>query len=564
MSAQRALSSSPGPAALAGVESMIEALPLVAFAVGLDDRILAANIAAEALIGPKARWARARFSALPVAVGLPRLRAAIQKTLATGRPSTVDVTASPSGFRERAIISVAPLRGAANELAAVLVAVLVAVRVAAADGGPDRGELARLREDEQRLRAQLARARQQAAEEVATLTEELRASNDELETANEVLRQRLADLETAQRAGIRKDRFLAMLAHELRNPLAPILTSLEIVRRRAGQDPVVHRAVQIAERQARNEARLIDDLLDVSRIMLGKIELRSEPIDLRAIVERVVDSTRDAAQTRAHQVTVALPDRALSVHGDPVRLEQVVANLLQNAVKYTMPGGRIWIEARADDGHAVVSVRDTGVGIHPEMLGRVFDLFTQAETSLARSEGGLGIGLTLVKSLVELHGGSVTARSDGAGRGSEFEIRLPALETEAPRAEPVKHAAATAAPRALRVLLIEDNRDAREALRTVLAIDGHHVREAGDASSGLRLAVEWAPDVAVVDIGLPGRDGYEVARDIRRKVGRSMRLVALTGYGDEESRERAIRAGFDAHMVKPITGDAVGRLLGSA
>jgi len=384
--------------------------------------------------------------------------------------------------------------------------------------------------------------------------------------ANEALRQRLAELEEAQRTGLRKDRFLAMLAHELRNPLAPILTSLEIVRRRAGQDPVVHRALQIAERQTRHEARLIDDLLDVSRITLGKIQLARVTIDLRGVVERAVETTRDATQARAHGLTVALPPQPVPVDGDPLRLEQVVTNLIQNAVKYTPEGGTIWITMRADEATAIVTVRDTGVGIAPDMLDRIFDLFIQAETTLARSEGGLGIGLTLVRSLVELHGGSVVARSQGRGAGSEFEVRIPLARAEPTRPDvPDDAAAGGARPRrALRVLLIEDNRDAREALRTVLVIDGHQVREAGDAGTGIRLAVDWVPDVAIVDIGLPGRDGYEVARAIRAQLGRSTRLVALTGYGDDEARDRARRAGFDAHVVKPVTGEAIGALFGAA
>jgi CheY-like chemotaxis protein len=308
----------------------------------------------------------------------------------------------------------------------------------------------------------------------------------------------------------------------------------------------------------RPHRRLLDDLLDVSRIVLGKIQLRGEPVDLRDVVRRVASAARFGVQSQLLVLKIELPGEPLVVHGDPTRLEQCVGNLLGNAAKYTPRGGTIVLSAHVEAGSAVIRVRDSGIGIAPEMLDQIFDLFTQADTSLARARGGLGIGLTLARRLVELHGGVLTARSEGLGQGSEFEIRLPAHDLAGPLPPPAPPPVPVVRRR---VLVVDDNRDARETLRTVLSMNGHTVTDAGDGASAIRLAVEWAPDVALIDIGLPEMDGYEVARRIRARVGTLVRLVALTGYSDAETRRRVTEAGFQAHLVKPAAPDEIERLL---
>jgi signal transduction histidine kinase len=380
----------------------------------------------------------------------------------------------------------------------------------------------------------------------------------ELSSQSDLAAEREA-LRAAHEASERKNQFMAMLAHELRNPLGVVVNALQVIRRRAGEDRQVQRAVQLGERQVRHTARLLDDLLDVSRIVLGKIQLHLEPVDVREVVRRVVEASRYALQAQALRLKLDLPPDPLGVRADPTRLEQCVGNLLSNAVKYTPAGGSITVSARRVGTTAVLVVKDSGVGIAPEMLEQMFELFTQADASLARARGGLGIGLTLARRLVELHGGTLTARSEGLGRGSEFEIRLRAeAQTEAPgkAADMVP-----AGRRRRRVLVVDDNADGREALRTMLEASGHAVAEAADGPAGVRLAVEWAPDVALIDIGLPAMDGYEVARRIQARLGGLVRLVALTGYSDPGARMRAVAAGFEAHLVKPAAPEEIERLL---
>jgi PAS domain S-box-containing protein len=372
-------------------------------------------------------------------------------------------------------------------------------------------------------------------------------------------RQARIDAEVANRA---KDEFLAMLGHELRNPLAPTLHALEVMRQKGGDPATRGWAVEMLERQARHMARLVDDLLDVSRITRGKIELRLEPIELSELVRRAVESCRALFDDRRHRLVLELCPEPVWLEVDPARLEQVLCNLLNNAAKYTPPGGRITLRTEGDGFEVVVTVTDDGAGIPPEMLTRIFDLFHQVDPSLARSQGGLGIGLTLVQRLVEMHGGSVEAHSDGPGRGSTFAVRLPALAAP-PDAAPRRRqppALAPGTPR--RVLVVEDNLDSATALAELLRLWGHEVRVAHDGPAGVAEAGVFAPDVVLLDIGLPAMDGYEVALTLRADPAfAATRLYALTGYGQEQDHRRSRDVGIDRHITKPIDLAALRELL---
>ncbi len=353
----------------------------------------------------------------------------------------------------------------------------------------------------------------------------------------------------------RKDEFLAMLAHELRNPLAPIRTAAELMLRTTPPEAPQRRAVEIVDRQVQQMTRMVDDLLDVSRITHGRIELERQPVDLAAVVGAAVEAVGPALQERGHQLQV-LAGVPLTVLGDAARLQQCLVNLLSNAAKYTDPGGRIRVELLREGEQAVMRVQDSGVGIAPDMLPVIFDLFVQSVRTLDRAQGGLGIGLSVVRRLVEMHGGRVSACSAGTGEGSSFEIRLPLLH-RSPVAAPAPVAAADV-PR--RVLLIDDNEDAAESLAMMLRADGHEVRTGFGPQDALTLAADWQPDVVLLDIGLPGMDGYEVARRLRA-AGTSARLVALTGYGQPEDMQRSAEAGFDDHLVKPVGLAALARAI---
>jgi signal transduction histidine kinase/DNA-binding response OmpR family regulator len=361
-------------------------------------------------------------------------------------------------------------------------------------------------------------------------------------------------------ADARKDEFLAMLGHELRNPLAPVVNALELVRRRDGDDPPLARAVVVARRQIDHMRRLLDDLLDVSRIRTGKIELRQAALDARDAVRDAVEETEALVTEYRHALEVALPPEPLPLDGDRVRLTQVVTNLLHNAAKYTQPGGHLSVRAGRDGTDVVITVRDDGIGIAPDVLPRVFDLFVQAAQGADRAHGGLGLGLTLARHLVEMHGGTLLGRSGGPGAGSEFEVRLPARADGAAGPQPGDPPSPRAAAHHLRVVLVEDSADIRETLRSLLELEGHAVAEAEDGRRGLELIRAQAPDVALVDIGLPGLDGYAVARHARAAAP-GTRLVAMTGYGRPEDRRLALDAGFDAHVVKPVHFDDLSRLL---
>ena len=350
--------------------------------------------------------------------------------------------------------------------------------------------------------------------------------------------------------------FLAMLGHELRNPLAPILNALHLMRLPNIDRAEIDQARDIAEWQARHLARLVDDLLDVSRINSGKIELRKGRVDLREAVSRAVETARPLIESRRHSLSVTVPDDPLPLEADAARLEQVLSNLLNNSAKYTEPGGQISLTVERDAGEFVIKVRDNGIGIDPELLPRVFDLFTQADQSLDRSQGGLGIGLTLVRRLVEMHGGSVSASSAGIGKGSEFVVRLPGLDVAVTEEPQPGLEASKVKGRSLRVLVVDDNIQSADSLARIVRLWGHDTRMANTGTEAPEIAQTFLPDVVLLDIGLPGMDGYAVARLLRAIPAlNNVVLVAITGYGHEEDRRRSQEAGFDMHLVKPFDLD---------
>jgi signal transduction histidine kinase/ActR/RegA family two-component response regulator len=355
--------------------------------------------------------------------------------------------------------------------------------------------------------------------------------------------------EAARAADRSKDAFLAMLGHELRNPLAPIITALELMQLR---DPEPHREREIIERQVRHMTRLVDDLLDVSRIARGKVELARSRVELSAAVDDAVELVRSLADERRHTLVVQA-DPELAIDGDRARVVQIVSNLLTNAVKYTPPGGRIELVARRQGDGAVVQCTDNGVGIPAELLPQIFEPFVQHEATIERAMGGLGLGLAIVRSLVALHGGTVEAASDGAGKGATFTVAFPALAVAAVAALPAPVLPGrTGAPR--RVLIVDDNQDAAEMMGKALALAGHTVQIAHDGARGLELAAQFDPDCVLLDIGLPTIDGYDVARQLRDHDGdRHRTLVAITGYGQDHDIRRALDAGFDRHLVKPVS-----------
>jgi signal transduction histidine kinase/ActR/RegA family two-component response regulator len=372
-------------------------------------------------------------------------------------------------------------------------------------------------------------------------------------------------LRRSEEADRRKDEFLAMLGHEIRNPLAAIRNSLWVLEQTGTSSDQAARQRDVMTRQIHHLTRMVDDLLDVSRVTRGKIFLQPQVVSLQDVAERCLQELGIAGQAESRGLELSVHTEPVYVKGDPVRLEQVLCNLLQNGIKYTPPGGKLTLTVRREDGNAVIRVRDTGVGIPAEMLPRVFDLFTQVESSIERSQGGLGLGLPLVRSLIELHGGQVSAASDGLDQGSEFVVRLPAVEPKAqhrpaPRPRPVKPRAERSAP--LRVLIVEDNPDGRESMCELLEIWGHQVELAENGPQGVEKAFSLRPDVALVDIGLPGLDGNEVARRIRSTLGpQQICLIAMTGYGQPEDRRRALQAGFDNYLIKPVDPSRLATLL---
>ncbi|HTX05334.1 MAG TPA: ATP-binding protein [Steroidobacteraceae bacterium] len=364
-------------------------------------------------------------------------------------------------------------------------------------------------------------------------------------------------LERAQQQSHAKDEFMAMLAHELRNPLSAISAALEVLQAGGSNDAMAGRARAIISRQTRNLSRLVDDLLEVARVITGKVALAGLPLELGDAVHRCVVQLEPRTEERRIELEIAGGPHW--IHGDPVRIEQIVTNILSNAIKYSGAGGVIRVTLSAEDNETVLRVIDNGLGISPELLPQIFEPFVQGERTLDRSQGGLGVGLTLVRRLVELHGGTVQASSDGPGCGSTFTIRLPRVAP--PCAKPISRGKQ---PKTLprRVLLIEDNRDARETFRMMLELAGHEVMEAEEGHRGLELLKTELPDIAVIDVGLPGLDGYQIASSFRREpTGNRVLLVALTGYGTPDARERSRAAGFDHHLIKPIDPEVLRELM---
>ena len=361
-----------------------------------------------------------------------------------------------------------------------------------------------------------------------------------------------------------KDEFLAMLGHELRNPLAPIATALHLMKLRGSPDGEHERSV--IERQVLHLTRLVDDLLDVSRIARGKVVLKREIVEIAQVAAKAIEMTSPLLEQRLHSLDLNIPKHGLAVDGDPMRLSQVLSNLLANAAKYSPPSGCITVHAAEDAGDVVVRIRDTGMGIAPEVLPLVFDLFVQGRQALDRSEGGLGIGLTIVRSLVEAHGGRVSAHSDGLGHGSEFVVRLKHAITVSTHGDAVAGRQPQVQQRSLaagaRVLIVDDNADAAGLLSEVLTLKGYETRVAHDAPTALQIAAEFHPAIAVLDLGLPVMDGYQLADRLRTVPGLAhLRLVALTGYGQESDRARTRRAGFQTHLVKPVDLELIDRAL---
>jgi PAS domain S-box-containing protein len=380
--------------------------------------------------------------------------------------------------------------------------------------------------------------------------------------ARDISAQKRAE-QALREADRRKDEFLATLAHELRNPLAPIRNALHILRLTDNSHGTLERVREMMERQVNHMVRLVDDLMEVSRITRGKIELRFELLDLAEVIQSALETSQPLIESSGHRLRLSLPDEPVILNADPVRLAQVVANLLNNAAKYAPDPGDIWVTVEREGPMVSISVRDSGIGISPEMLPRVFDLFTQLDVAHGRSQGGLGIGLTLVQRLARMHGGDVEARSEGPGKGSEFIVRLPVASVGAPDA--IRRRASRPAAVTQRVLVVDDNQDAADSLGLVLSHLGAIVHVVHDGPSALQVLPVFRPSLVLLDIGMPGMNGYEVAAAIRQLPGgQHLRLVALTGWGQEEDRRLSAAAGFDHHLIKPTDIDTLQDLLASA
>jgi signal transduction histidine kinase len=378
--------------------------------------------------------------------------------------------------------------------------------------------------------------------------------------ANEITARKQAEA-ALRDADRRKDEFLAILAHELRNPLAPIRLALEMLKTNPGDRGVFERAMDVMGRQLAHLVRLIDDLLDVSRITRGKLELRRGRVTLGEIVRTALETSKPQIDLAGHTVDVQLPDEPIVLQADLTRLAQVISNLLNNAAKYTPRGGRIELSVKRTDGEIAIAIADNGIGLAPEHVAHVFEMFAQVSPLTTRGHGGLGIGLALSRALVDMHGGRLSAASDGPGKGSTFTVSLPIVEdtaadAEAPDAEP-------AAPGRLRVLVADDNRDAIDTLALFLERSGHTVRTAADGIEAVEVANAFHPDVAVLDIGMPRMDGYEVARKLRA-AGEDCVLIALTGWGQADDHRRSREAGFDYHLIKPVQPSTLVKLLATA
>jgi signal transduction histidine kinase/ActR/RegA family two-component response regulator len=414
---------------------------------------------------------------------------------------------------------------------------------------------------------EILRAKVTIFAELFRKTRALERLNSELEDR---VRERTAALEATTRAlqdaNHRKDEFLAMLAHELRNPLAPIRTAVQLLRMKELTEPHRRRARDVIERQVEHLVNLIDDLLDVSRITRGMITLQLEPVLVGAIVARAVETARPAIDAHRHELEIELPDELISVEGDKTRLVQVIANILHNAAKFMDPGGRVRLSVRRDGHTALITISDTGIGIAQEQIPKIFELFTQVHSKSERAQGGLGIGLALVRRLTEMHGGTVTVHSDGPGRGAEFTVRLPIMAAQvAGLSKQRREAGAIPSVTPHRILVADDNHDAAEALSLQLQLAGHLVTTAHDGLEALAIAQTFQPEIVLLDLGMPKMDGYEAARRLRlTPTGASMTLIALTGWGQQQDRDRTAAAGFDAHLVKPVAEAHLFRALAMA
>jgi len=431
------------------------------------------------------------------------------------------------------------------------------------DASSEREEALRRREERVAAREASAAARGNVPRtQWDTLSESLVDSRDANEHLVLASLQSQARTEVAEDANTRMNEFLAMLSHELRNPLAPIRNAVAILAHVPSDDPRLSWSTALIGRQVTQMARLLDDLLDVARVQSGKVALQRRSVTTQEFIGQAVESCRPLAEARQQQLSVELPPELVFVDGDPVRLVQVFANLINNALKYTRVGGRIVVRVQPGEAEVVIGICDNGRGIAADALLRVFDLFTQEDRSLAHSQGGLGIGLTVVRRLVELHGGSVEATSAGLGRGSEFIVRLPTTR-DAPLASRASPESAQA-PKGIRIAVIEDNVDANDSLCALLQLAGHEVVSAYDGTSGLALVRSKRPHVVLCDIGLPGLDGFAIATRLRDEMGTTMpTLVAISGYGRAEDGARALESGFAMHLTKPVDPAAVLRLVES-
>jgi signal transduction histidine kinase len=401
-----------------------------------------------------------------------------------------------------------------------------------------------------------------AKERQETAQNALQKSHTELERRVEERTEDLAKSEESLRnADRRKDEFLAMLAHELRNPLAPIRNAMQIMRKPGVSDDVAAWAAQVIDRQVDHLTRLVDDLLDVSRIVHGKISLKDEILEIASIINEAVEGSRPLLDARRQELSVRIPEETVRVKGDHVRLAQIVSNLLNNAAKYSETGQRIWLDVETSERWVAIRVRDNGIGISSDLLPYVFDLFAQANHNLARTQGGLGLGLTLVKRLVEMHGGRVQVWSKGLGHGSEFFVQLPRVIVPEPTEVRVPYTEEGGREAPIRVLVVDDNSDALESMAMLMRFEGHTVAVASDGASALAEAAQFHPQVVLLDIGMPGMDGYDVARELRARHSERMVIIALTGYGQPEDRERTKAAGFTDHVTKPIDPGALNEIM---
>jgi PAS domain S-box-containing protein len=540
----------------------IECLEEATFVVDLDDIILGWNRRAECLFGVSAEDAvGVRFRDLEISYRIPLLRLRLEQVKRDGASATLPSLSveCPDGNAIVAMFRLQPLRDSELAFSSIL--------VQARDPSPDLGLGRALEKDNAALADAVARAEadlEKLAGELEVTNEELMTSNEELEATNQTLQASNTDLETALAGAARqdqqKDEFLAVLAHELRNPLNVISNGMGILGRIGSTDERAARTYRIVSRQVRHLTELADELLDVARVTSGKITLVKRPLDIAMVAKTCLLGFRESGRTAHHDVVLDV--ESVWANADETRVDQIVTNLVTNAVKFTPPGGTIRVTVRSDGHDATIRVQDSGIGIPTELLPRIFLPFVQGEDTVHRAQGGLGLGLMLTRRLSELHGGTIDAASEGRGQGAVFTVRLPMID-EPDHADNNDCSPKIATGDRRRVLVVEDDEDGRQILRGLLELQGHEVYDAADGPAGVRQAEVVVPDIALLDIGLPGFDGFEVARRIRATGGRAW-LVAMTGYGQPEGRERAAKAGFDAYLVKPLNDDVLAEIIEKA